>query len=83
MSINTLPQWNNGDKSSLVEQVFDSPDNVCEGEYIAIYEFLLSPDICDDPDLIAGVLREFTGWSRHMLRQMYERGLIASPEADE
>ena len=65
---------------SLVEIIFDHPDNVSQGEYWAIYEFLLDPDIRDNPQMIAGVLREFAGWARHMLETMHKAGLI--DEAD-
>ncbi len=61
---------------SLVEKIFDHPDRVCEGEYITIYEFLLNPDICDDPEMIAGVLTEFSGWALYMLEKMKKAGLI-------
>jgi len=64
------------DLPSLVEQIFEDPDTVCEGEYITMYEFLLSPDIRDDPEAIAGVLREFSGWAQHMLRRMRRLGLV-------
>ncbi|MDY6875604.1 MAG: hypothetical protein SWK90_05295 [Chloroflexota bacterium] len=60
---------------SLVERIFDDPDAVGQGEYTAIYEFLLVPDICDDPDAIAGVLQEFSGWAQHMFEQMRKLGL--------
>ncbi len=71
---NAMPDEN--DLPSLVEQIFDDPDTVCEGEYITMYEFLLSPDIRDDPIAIAGVLREFSGWAQHMLRRMRRLGLV-------
>jgi len=64
------------DQQSLVERIFPHPDTVCEGEYITIYEFLLSPDIRNDPELIAGALDEFSGWAQYMLGQMRQRGLI-------
>jgi hypothetical protein len=64
------------DQSSLVEKIFDNPDRICEGEYMTIYEFLLSPSIRDDPDVIAGVLEEFSGWARFMLNRMRESGLL-------
>ncbi len=64
------------DQPSLVERVFPHPDTVSEGEYITMYEFLLSPDIRDDPIAIAGVLREFSGWAQHMLRRMRRLGLV-------
>lgn len=63
------------DRLSLVERIFDDPDTVGQGEYTAIYEFLLAPDIRDDPDAIAGVLREFSGWAQHMLEQIRKLGL--------
>jgi hypothetical protein len=66
---------------SLVERVFGSPDTVCEGEYITIYEFLLDPDIRDDPETIAGVLREFSGWALYMLKRMQELGLVDRTES--
>lgn len=65
---------------SLVERVFPNPDTVCEGEYITIYEFLLSPDISNDPEMIASVLKEFSGWAQYMLRRMQELGLIGGDE---
>lgn len=55
---------------SLVEKVFCDPRSVSQGEYTTIYEFLLSPDICDDPDVIMGVLGEFAGWANYMIEQM-------------
>lgn len=58
------------DHRSLVERVFDDPDVICEGEYITIYDFLLDPGICNDPERIAGVLREFAGWATYMLQRM-------------
>ncbi len=67
-------------RPSLVEAIFDRPDNVSQGEYWAIYEFLLDPDIRNDPHRIAGVLREFAGWGRHMLEMMHEAGLIDGAE---
>lgn len=67
---------------SLVAKTFDHPDQVCEGEYITIYEFLLDPDIRDDPERIASVLVEFAGWAQHMLKRMRELGLIDQTESD-
>jgi hypothetical protein len=61
---------------SLVERVFDEPNTVCEGEYATIYEFLLNPDIGNDPDAIAGALKEFSGWAHYMLERMQGLGLI-------
>lgn len=61
---------------SIVESIFPNPDTVCEGEYITMYEFLLNPDIRDDPEAIAGVLGEFSGWAQHMLQKMRTLGLI-------
>ena len=73
----TMANPSNGDDQySLMERIFDHPDRVSEGEYTAIYEFLLSPDIRDDPDAIAGVLTEFVGWAQYMLEQMQQSGLI-------
>jgi hypothetical protein len=68
------------DQLSLVERVFPNPDTVSQGEYITIYELLLSPDISNDPEMIAGVLREFSGWAAYMLRRMQELGLIGGDE---
>jgi hypothetical protein len=62
---------------SLVEKIFDDPDRICESEYTAIYEFLLSPSICDDPDAIAGVLGEFSGWAEYMLKRIEELELLS------
>jgi hypothetical protein len=68
------------DRPSFIERVFPHPDTVCEGEYITIYEFLLNPDIRDDPQLIAGVLKEFSGWALSMLKEMQRLGLIDPTE---
>lgn len=67
---------NDQDCPSIVEQVFDDPDIIGQGEYTAIYEFLLNPDLRDDADLIAGVLSEFSGWAQCMLERMWKRGLV-------
>ena len=56
--------------TSLVEKVFHNPRNICQGEYTTIYAFLLSPDICNDPEMIIGVLEEFAGWAQHMLERI-------------
>jgi hypothetical protein len=64
------------DHRSLVERIFDDPDVVCEGEYITLYDFLLAPDICNDPEHIAAVLREFAGWATYMLERMQGLNLI-------
>ena len=64
------------DQPSLVEKLFPPPDTVSEGEYITIFEFLLSPDIRDDPVAIAGCLEEFSGWAQYMLEQMKKQGLL-------
>ena len=61
---------------SLVERIFPDPENIPEGEYIAIYEFLLNPDIRNDPELIVGVLQEFSGWAEYMLKELQKRGLM-------
>jgi hypothetical protein len=70
------PLVDEGTSPSLVESLFDDPDTVCEGEYTTIYEFLLDPDMRNDPEMIAGVLREFSGWALYMLKRMQELGLI-------
>ena len=62
---------------SLVEKIFDDPDRICTGEYITIYEFLLRPSIRDDPDMIAGILNEFSGWAEYMLKRIEELGLLS------
>ncbi len=64
------------DYYSLVERIFDDPDVICEGEYITLYNFLLDPNICNDPDLIAGVLGEFVGWATYMLQRMQRINFI-------
>jgi len=69
------PDNNEDDQPSLVERTFLDPDTVSQGEYFAIYEFLLSPDIKNDPEMIAGVLEEFAGWAQYMLKQIQEAGL--------
>ena len=71
------------DQQSLVERIFPHPDTVCEGEYITIYEFLLSPDIRNDPELIAGALKEFSGWALYMLEEMQKLGLVDQTQACE
>ena len=68
------------DQLSLVEKIFSHPDTVSQGEYLAIYEFLQGLDIDNDPEMIAAVLREFSGWAQYMLRQMQELGLIGGDE---
>ena len=68
------------DGQTLVEALFPNPDTVSEGEYAAIYEFLQSPDICNDPAMIAGCLEEFAGWSQYMLEQMRKQGLLEQSE---
>ena len=75
-------QPDNEKLSSLVERIFPKPGNVSEGEYLAIYDFLQSPDINNDPEMIAGVLREFSGWAQYLLRRMQESGLINRAEMD-
>ncbi len=62
------------DQISLVEKLFPDPDTVSEGEYITIYEFLRSPDICNDPAMISGCLEEFVGWAQYMLKEMSKQG---------
>ena len=79
--IDNLPNENS--HLSLVERVFPHPDQVSEGEYIALYEFLLNPDISNDPEMIAGVLREFSGWAEYPLQRMRETGLINDAETDD
>ena len=71
------------DQPSLVERVFPNPDTVNQGEYLAIYEFLQNPDISNDPEMIAAVLREFSGWAEYMLRRMQELGLISGDEMND
>lgn len=77
-----LPEDGDEDES-LVAKIFPHPDTVCEGEYITIYEFLLDPEIRDDPQMIAGVLTEFAGWAQHMLEQMRKLGLSDRTKPDE
>ncbi len=76
-------QLDGEDQSSLVERIFPNPDSVSEGEYLAIYDFLQSPDINNDPEMIAGALREFSGWALHLLQRMQESGLIDSAETND
>jgi hypothetical protein len=59
---------------SVVEKVFPDPDTVCQGEYWAMYEFFLSPDMENDPDLIMGCLEEFVGWANHLKDLMQKAG---------
>ena len=66
----------NNEYYSLVERVFDNPETISQGEYTAIHEFLLNPDISDDPEAIAGVLKEFAGWAQYMLERMQQLGLV-------
>lgn len=75
----SLPE--EGDEGeSLVAKIFYHPDTVSQGEYITIYEFLLDPEIRNDPEMITNVLREFTHWSQYMLEQMRQLGLIDETE---
>ncbi len=71
-----LPNEDGEDYVSLVEKIFYHPEEVSQGEYTAIYEFLLDPEIRDDPEIIAGVLDEFSGWAQYMREQMQKLGLI-------
>ncbi len=66
---------------SLLERLFPHPDNVCQGEYYAIYDLLSGMDERDDPQALAGVLREFAGWALYLLAQMKAAGLIGEAEA--
>ncbi|MBI1881555.1 MAG: hypothetical protein HYR94_25520 [Chloroflexi bacterium] len=75
-----LPEDGDEDES-LVTKIFYHPDTVSQGEYFAIYEFLLDPEIRDDPEMIAAVLKEFAGWAQHMLEQMRKLGLIDQTES--
>lgn len=68
------------DHHSLVKRVFDDPDAVCQGEYITIYDFLLAPDICNDSEHIASVLREFAGWATYMLQRMQRLNFVEQVE---
>ncbi len=65
---------------SLVERLFPHPDNVSQGEYHAIYDLLLNMDERDNPQALAGVLREFAGWAMYMLKQLKSAGLIGESE---
>jgi hypothetical protein len=67
-------------QQSLAERLFPDPDAVSQGEYITVYEFLLNPDICNDPVAIAGCLEEFAGWAQYMLAQMRKQGLLEPHE---
>lgn len=51
-----------------------------QGEYTTIYEFLLDPEISNDPELITGVLGEFISWAQYMLERMHKLGLIDKSE---
>ena len=64
---------------SIIEKVFPDPDTVSQGEYRAMYEFLLSPDMESDPDLIIGCLEEFAGWANHLLDLMRKAGYDSQP----
>lgn len=78
-----MPESDSSDseeQDSLVERIFDDPDSVSEGEYWAIYEFLLNPVIRDDAEAIAGALQEFSGWAQYMLKRMRKRGLIVQTD---
>jgi len=65
------------DLPSLVEKIFPDPETVSQGEYYALYEFLLAPDIRNDPNLMASVLEEFAGWAKYMLTRMQVLGLVS------
>ena len=52
---------------SLVERLFDNPDNISQGEYTAIYDILLNEDVRNNPVLIIACLEEFSGWAQYML----------------
>ena len=78
-SENTNFDWT-AEPLSLVERLFPDPDNVSQGEYYAIHNLLLNMDECDDPQAIAGVLREFAGWATYMLGQMKAAGLIGESD---
>jgi hypothetical protein len=64
------------EQPSLVERLFDRPRDISQGEYTAIYELLINPDVCNDPQLIAGILEEFSGWAQYMLEKMHKAGLV-------
>jgi hypothetical protein len=64
------------EQPSLVERLFDHPSNISQGEYTAIYELLMDPDVCNDPQLIAGILEEFSGWAQYMLEKMHKADLV-------
>lgn len=72
--IQTIPM--NEQPVSLVEQIFLDPDRVNQSEYSAIYDLLLDPGVCDDPQAIQGVLQEFLGWAEHMIQRMHALGIV-------
>jgi len=59
---------------SIVEKVFPNPEQVSGGEYWAIYDFLMSPDIENDPELILGCLEEFSGLATYLQDLMRKAG---------
>lgn len=65
---------------SLVERIFDHPDNICQGEYYVIHDFLLNLEDRDEPEAIACALEEFAGWAVYMLKKMHQAGLIDRSE---
>jgi hypothetical protein len=65
---------------SLVERLFDNPDNISQGEYTAIYDILLNEDVRNDPVLIVACLEEFSGWARYMLEIVRKHGLLDQPQ---
>jgi hypothetical protein len=71
----TDPDPRDEEQPSLVERLFDPPRDVSQGEYTSIYEFLMDPDVRNDPQMIAGILEEFSGWSQYMLGKLHKAGL--------
>ena len=61
---------------SLVERLFDNPDNISQGEYTAIYDILLNEEVRNDPVLIVACLEEFSGWAQYMLEIMKRHGFV-------
>jgi hypothetical protein len=35
----------------------------------------MDPDVRNDPQMIAGILEEFSGWSQYMLGKLHKAGL--------
>lgn len=64
-----------------LNEVLPNPDNVCQSEYLAIYETVEA--FRDDPEMVEGILKEFQGWAQDLLQklQAWRGAASAAPEA--